>query len=380
MSTATAAKPVRRRVPSVGPRGSRRSLLVGLLVAAAILALGYALPYVISDSYTMSLAVQAALLGMLAVGIGFLARHLGVISLGHTAFFGGAAYGVGIGVGHFGWGLTLSVVLGIALGSAIALVFGILVVRASGMGFLMLTLALSQALYQLCVQTSFRPLTGAYDGLLINPGSGATFLGMSMADLQNPGLFWPLCWVALMVCIVVVWLVGRSRFGTVLEGIRENEERMRFSGYDTFGPRLAAFVLSGFIAAVGGALFAVNAAYVSPDLLGFSQAGDSLIAAMVGGLGTLGGPILGTALYVWGESKLNSGGNLHLYTGIALIIVLVFLPGGITGTALRLWRRLGRRPAAGDPRMTPGASVTEPAAQAEAAIAPSATVAKKGEQ
>ena len=378
MSTATATEPVRRRVLSAGPRGSRRSLLLGLFVAVVVLALGYALPYIVSDSYTMSLAVQAALLGMLAVGIGFLARHLGVISLGHTAFFGGAAYGVGIGVGHFGWGLTLSVLFGIAVGTAIALVFGILVVRASGMGYLMLTLALSQALYQLCVQTSFRPLTGAYDGLLINPGSGATFFGMTMTDLENPGLFWPLCWIALMVCIVVVWLVGRSRFGTVLEGIRENEERMRFSGYDTFGPRLAAFVLSGFIAAVGGALFAINAAYVSPDLLGFSQAGDSLIAAMVGGLGTLGGPVLGTALYVWGESKLNSGGNLHLYTGIALIVVLIFLPSGITGTAQRLWRRLGRRPAAKGSRTA--TSAVEPAAQAESTVAPSATVANKGEQ
>lgn len=380
MSTATAAKPVRKRVLSTEPRNSRRSLLVGLVVAAVVLALGYALPYVVSDSYTMSLAVQAALLGMLAVGIGFLARHLGVISLGHTAFFGGAAYGVGIGVGHFGWGLSLSVVFGIGLGTAIALVFGILVVRASGMGYLMLTLALSQALYQLCVQTSFRPITGAYDGLLINPASGATFLGMSMADLQNPGLFWPLCWIALMICIVIVWLVGRSRFGTVLEGIRENEERMRFSGYGTFGPRLAAFVLSGFIAAVGGALFAVNAAYVSPDLLGFAQAGDSLIAAMVGGLGALGGPVLGTALYVWGESKLNSGGNLHLYTGFALIVVLIFLPGGITGTALRLWRRLvGRRTPVRDPRTAPAMSAGGSAAQAESTtIAPTATIAKKG--
>ena len=118
---------------------------------------------------------------------------------------------------------------------------------------------------------------------------------------------------------------------------------MRFSGYNTFRPRLVAIVLSGLAAAVGGALFAINSGYISPDILGFARAGDSLIAALVGGLGTLLGPLLGTALFVWAQSALNVGGNLHLFTGVALIVVLVFLPGGITGSAGRAWRRLSRR-------------------------------------
>ncbi|MBX6390487.1 MAG: branched-chain amino acid ABC transporter permease [Frankia sp.] len=327
-------------VPETRQR-SRRGLVIGLGAAVVALAAGLALPYV-ADTYTMGLAADAALLGLPALGIGFLARHLGLISLGHTAFFGSAAYGFGIAVTQFGWGPMPSVMFGVLAGTAIALLMGVLVVRASGMGFLMLTLALSQALYQLCVQTSFRPLTGAYDGLVIGLGSDTSFLGLSPADLQDPGLFWPVVWVPLAVGLVLVWLVGRSRFGTTLEGIRENEERMRFSGYNTFAPRLAAFVLSGFLASLGGALFALNAAYVSPDVLGFARAGDSLIAAMVGGLGTLVGPLVGTALYVWGEARLNSSANLHLYTGIALIVVLVFLPGGITGTLQRLWKRVKR--------------------------------------
>jgi branched-chain amino acid transport system permease protein len=324
----------------VAPGTGRSRRGPGLAAAAAVLAAGLALPYVIADTYTMGLAVDAALLSLLALGIGFLARHLGLISLGHTAFFGGAAYAAGIAVDRFGWGPLPAVLFGVLVGTVIALLMGVLVVRASGMGFLMLTLALSQALYQLCVQTSFRPVTGAYDGLLIGFHSGSTFLGLSPADLQNPHRFWPVVWVPLAVGLAVVWLAGRSRFGTTLEGIRENEERMRFSGYNTFLPRLAAFVLSGFLASLGGALFALNGAYVSPDVLGFAQAGDSLVAAMVGGLGTLAGPLVGTALYVWGEARLNSGANLHLYTGAALVVVLVFLPGGITGTLRRLWKRV----------------------------------------
>lgn len=217
-------------------------------------------------------------------------------------------------------------VLAIAIGTGISLLMGVLVVRASGMGFLMLTLALSQALFQLSVQTSARPLTGAHDGLLIKMAPDATFLGLAQRDLMNPGMFWVFAWVCLVACAVLLWLVGRSRFGTLLEGIRENEERMRFSGYNTFLPPLGAFVLSGAVASLGGALFALNAGYVSSDLLGFTMAGDSLIAALVGAFGTLVGPVLGTTLFVYAQAHFNFG-NLHLLTGIALIAVLMFTPG-----------------------------------------------------
>lgn len=324
--------PVRRR-----PHG----LAIGLCVGLVVLVAGFAVPYVVRQSYQMGLVVEMALLGMLALGIGFLARHLGLISLGHTAFFGGAAYAVGVGINRYELSPLLAVGFGLLCGTVLALVMGFLVVRASGMGFLMLTLALSQALYQLFVQTSFRPVTGAYDGLLMKIPADATFLGLGRNDFSNPGLFWPLVWVPLVLAVIGLWLLGRSRFGMLLEGIRENEERMRFSGYDTFVPRLVAFVVSGCVASLGGALFALNAGYISPDILGFSRAGDSLIAALIGGMGTLAGPLLGTALFVYGQAHFNTGGNLHLYTGVALIVVLVFLPGGITGALQKLWRRRG---------------------------------------
>jgi branched-chain amino acid transport system permease protein len=329
------------------PRRARRprATLIGLGIGLVTLLAGLAVPYVLTDTYTMSLVLDATLLSLLALGIGFLARHLGLISLGHGAFFGTAAYGVGIATTNWGWSPTLAVGFGVLAGSAFALVMGVLVVRASGFGFLMLTLALSQALFALSVLTSARDLTGAHDGKLLSYDRDLTFLGLSQADVMNPGLFWPFAWIALTVCATVLWLVGRSRFGTTLEGIRENEERMRFSGYDTFVPRLAAFVLSGAVASLGGALFAINAGYVSPDILGFGRAGDSLIAALIGGFGLLIGPILGTFLFVWAQANFNFGGNLHLFTGLALILVLVFMPGGITGGLQKLYHRIrkGRR-------------------------------------
>ncbi|MBM7517166.1 branched-chain amino acid ABC transporter permease [Nocardioides nitrophenolicus] len=326
-------------------RGRRRGTLIGLGVALGALLGGLAVPYAVTDTYRMSLVVDGTVLSLMAIGIGFLARHLGMISLGHGAFFGAAAYGVGVATSNWGWSPTAAVGFGVVVGTVVALVMGLLVVRASGFGFLMLTLALSQALYSLSVQTSARPLTGAHDGKLLTYDRDLTFLGLNQADVMNPGLFWPFAWIALTVSVTVLWLVGRSRFGTTLEGIRENEERMRFSGYDTFGPRLAAFVLSGAVASLGGALFAINAGYVSPDILGFSKAGDSLIAALVGGFGLLLGPVVGTFLFVYAQANFNFGGNLHLFTGLALIVVLVFMPGGITGAFQKLYHRIrkGRR-------------------------------------
>ena len=138
------------------PSSTLRPAWVGAVVAAVVLVIGLVVPYVVSDAYTMSLALDAVILSLLALGIGFLARHLGLISLGHTAFFGGAAYMVGIATTHWGWGPTEAVLVGALLGTVLAFAMGSLVVRASGMGFLMLTLALSQALYQLSVQTAAR--------------------------------------------------------------------------------------------------------------------------------------------------------------------------------------------------------------------------------
>lgn len=331
-------------VPELGsrPHGGSGTLL-GLGVGVLVLLAGLAVPYVITTTYGMSLALDAVILSLMALGIGFLARHLGLISLGHGAFFGTAAYAVGVATTNWGWSPTAAVGFGILFGTGISVLMGVLVVRASGFGFLMLTLALSQALFALSVQSSARPLTGAYDGKLLSYDSELTFLGLTQGDVMNPGLFWSFAWSALVVSALVLWLVGRSRFGTTLEGIRENEERMRFSGYDTFLPRLGAFVLSGAVASTGGALFAINAGYVSPDILGFTQAGDSLIAALVGGFGLLIGPVIGTFLFVYAQANFNFGGNLHLFTGIALIVVLVYMPGGITGAVHKLYRRVRGR-------------------------------------
>ena len=207
---------------------------------------------------------------------------------------------------------------------------------------MMLTLALGQAVYQVVLQDWARPYTGSFDGVAANLGDH-TFLGLSSFELMDPGTFWKVGWIALVAVTYLLWTAGRSRFGLVLEGTRENTERMRFSGYNTFLPRLAAFVISGLVASVGGALFALNAGYISPEVLSFLKDGDGVIAAIVGGLGVLLGPAFGAFLYVYAQSVFNTSGNLYLYTGLAAILVLCFMPGGILGTLQTFVSRQRRR-------------------------------------
>ena len=319
---------------------SRRLLVRGIVTAVVVLVLGFFVPSVVSDAYYMNIAADGIVLGILAIGIGFLAHRSGLISLGHTAFYGGAAYGVAIAMTHWGWAPLQAVVFAVIGGTVLAVAIGALAIRIPGMGFLMLTLAFAQALYQLSILTSVRSVTGAFDGLGIAFKNDQTFLGMTQADLGAANTFWPLAWTALVLITFGLWVVGRSRFGTVLEAIRENEERARFSGFNTYLPRLAAFTISGFCASVAGVLFALKASFVSPDVLSFVTAGDSLIAAIVGGFIVLGGPVVGAVLYIYAQGQFGDSGNLQLYTGLALIVVLIFLPGGITGYGMSLFRRL----------------------------------------
>lgn len=317
-----------------------RLLLRGAVVAAIVLVLGLQVPSVVSGTYELSLLTEGVLLGILALGIGFLAHRSGLVSLGHTAFYGSAAYLVAIGTAHWGLGPGTAALVGVLGGTVLAVAIGALVVRTPGMGFLMLTLAFGQALYQLCVLTGMRSVTGAYDGLTVQMSSTASVFGLDQAQLGEQASFWPVAWIALVLVALMLWIVGRSRLGLVLEAIRENEERARFSGYNTYLPRLAAFAVSGASASIAGVLFALHSSFVSPDVLSFTTAGNSLIAAIVGGFTALVGPVVGAILYIFAQNEFGSNGNVELYTGIALVIVLAFIPGGVVGGISRLLSRL----------------------------------------
>jgi branched-chain amino acid transport system permease protein len=235
----------------------------------------------------------------------------------------------------------MAAIFALAVSVVIAALVGALIVRLDGLPFAMLTLAISVMLLQVVQLNSLRPYLGGSSGLVVSPDG--TFFGMTTDQLADPKQFWPIVWVVACLCVTAVWWLGRSRFGRTLRGIRENEQRMRYSGFNTYWPRIAAFTISSAIAGLAGILHILFQGFATTDMLGFQFSGNAIVSALVGGVGSAFGPVLGGLFYIWGQSKLSTSGNLELYTGIAVAIVIVFFPRGVTGLIGENVRKLRAR-------------------------------------
>jgi branched-chain amino acid transport system permease protein len=315
--------------------------LAAAVAVAALVALGLFVPALLKSTFHLGLLINAIVLAVAAVSIGFLAHQCGLMMFGAAAFTGGATYLFAIAVTQFGWGAMPAAAFALLAGTALSALIGALVVRARPLPFAMLTLALAQMLRSLVMITGFRPVTGGDDGLALT--FSGTFFGLTQAQLSRPESFWPVAWLALCGTMLLAWAAGRSRFGQVLRAIRANEERMRFSGFGTYAPRVLAFTLAGFIAAVSGLLTGLHTAFASPELLDFVTGGNALVSALVGGVGTVGGPALGALLYVIGQDQFGATGHLELLTGVGVVLVIVAFPQGAMGFVQGALRRLSRR-------------------------------------
>jgi branched-chain amino acid transport system permease protein len=326
-----AAQGLAAREHTAAPAQSGRAprLLKPALVVAAIVALGLFVPSVLKSTFYLGLLLNAIILGIAAVAIGFLAHQSGLMMFGAAAFTGGATYLFAIAVTRFGWNAMTAGVFTLLAATLLSALIGALVMRARPLPFAMLTLALAQMLRSLVLITQFRPVTGGDDGLALT--FSGTFFGLTQSELAKPASFWPVAWLALCGVMLLAWAVGHSRTGRVLRAIRANEERMRFSGFDTYLPRVLAFTLSGFIAAVAGLLTGLHTAFASPELLDFATGGNALVSTLVGGIGSVSGPVLGALLYVIGQDQFGATGHLELLTGLGVVLVIVAFPQGVMG-------------------------------------------------
>ena len=326
---AAAARPVGR------PRGY--GFLAGLAVVGAA---GLALPAVVASPLFLTLMTQAAINAVLATGVGFLVRQNGSVSFGHAAFFGLAAYTAAL-LMKFGFPAELAVVLAVALPTLFALALGAVIVRITGVAFSMLTLAVAQAFHELVLK--WRELANGDDGMSIP--FPARIFGIDMAVFQQPASMFLVCWTALIAVILALWLLSRSRFGTLTLAIRENEERARFIGYRTVVPRAVIYAVSAAVAALAGLLFALYNSFVSPGTLHWSLSGEALIMAIIGGPRLVWGPALGGVIFFFVK---NAAGDFTDHwpavIGTILILVTVLMPHGAGGVLAALARRLvGRR-------------------------------------
>lgn len=316
------------------------------LIGAALLAgaLGIAVAALVQSSTVMSLLTQAVIYAIFALGPGFLLKQNGMISFGHAVFFGLPGYLIGLAFKFAGLPAELVVALVLLAVGAFAFLLGLVIVRVPGIAFGMLTLAIGQGFY--VAASKSRGVTGGADGLNIDLPQQLFGLGRSI--FQDPASMFALCWVVLVLLILALTLLLRSRFGPLTAAIRENEERVRFIGFATLLPRASIYAISAVISAVGGVLSSFYTGFISPESLHWSVSGSVLIMVVLGGSRALWGPAVGAVVYYLSRDYLGSQ-TTHWMTifGVSLIAVTVLWPTGIAGGLIRLAERLrGKKEAA----------------------------------
>lgn len=304
---------------------------------------GFFVPLVVTARYHQHLLVNSIILGIFGLSVAFLIRRLGLVSLGHALYFGGAAYTFGSLSTHAEFQIVPALFATLGIIVAVAFAVGSLIVKSRGIAFTMLTLAFGQFAFTLAGLTQTRPITGGDDGLAVR--MYGTLFGLTVRELSRPATMWTVCWLVAVLSLLVLGLIGRSSFGKTLEAIRENEERVRFNGANTYFPVLFAYVISAVIAALAGMLFALYNSFLSLDVLAWTSSGNALIVSFIGGCWTATGPLWGSLIYTVGNAMLISGGRheWQLYVGIAVIIVMVFAKAGVVGSLKRLVEVIERR-------------------------------------
>jgi branched-chain amino acid transport system permease protein len=318
---------------------------VALIVCALLLA---AFPLMATTFY-VQLGAKIMLMAIFAMSLDLLVGHTGLVSLGHAAYFGVAAYALAlISPKYEAASVWLTLPAAVTAAAVAALVIGLLVVRTAGVYFIMVTLAFAQMLYSVFHDTR---LGGGSDGIYIYSRPELSIAGVKPVDLENPVHFYYLVLVLMIGVYALLSRVLRAPFGRALAGIKANENRMRSIGYPVFAYKLGAFVLGGALAGLAGYLAACQFAFVNPEILAWHHSGTVLMMVILGGMGKLHGAVLGAFAYVLLQELLSSPAAFGAYAkhwqlamGSLIVIIVLALPHGLAGL-------LDRGAAAGKPRL-----------------------------
>jgi branched-chain amino acid transport system permease protein len=288
------------------------------------------LPLIGGDFY-VNLASQIFIAAIFAGSLNLLVGYGGLVSLGHASWLGLAAYTsawlyLRVGLGH-----SLTAPLGLAVTTLAACGFGWVALRATGLGFLMITLALSQVLWGTAYRWS--AVTNGDSGL-----SGLTRPAPFGIDLDRPAAFY---YFSLAIAAVALWLIARfvnSPFGAVLRGTRDGPRRMSALGHDVWLVRWITFIYSAFWGAVAGLLFVYYHKYVHPTTLSLTNSAEALLAVIAGGAGTLAGPIVGAAIVVILKNYVSAYlERWNMLLGMVFVVIVIFMPDGVVPGIRRGW-------------------------------------------
>jgi branched-chain amino acid transport system permease protein len=308
------------------------TLLIGLLITAPLFA----------SRATVNDLGQAVCLGLFAISFNIIFKYSGLLSFGHAAFFGFAAYAAALLLQQFGNLPIPLLVLAAAVGAALlGLGLGHICVRRQGAYFSMTTLAIGAFFYSAAFKWS--SVTGGTDGLDGFMPDSLTILPGWQWD--SPGLsqtYWLVLAILIPAALAAWALLELTPFGNAVRAVRQNETRAKFLGYNTHVIKLANFTLAAGLAGVAGALWAIDNAFVSTDSIDLTFSTTVIIMAFLGGSVWYWGPVIGAVLYIAASDWLSAvTPHWQIWFGLAFILMVLFAPGGICGLVAASWRRFG---------------------------------------
>jgi len=296
-----------------------------VLLLAAVLVL----PLVVRPA----VATEIWIFAIFGLGLNLLLGYTGLLSFGQSTFFGSAAYVAGWLLKQYGINAFLALGIGVGVGAASAALVGYLCVQRSGLYFIMLTFALNQLFYFIAYQ--WTSVTGGEDGM-----PGVPRPALAGIDFTNPLVYYALVSVLFLASLWIMKRIVESPLGKILQAIRENPVRAEAVGYDVPRFKLLAFVIGGAFSGLAGVLYAMLFGIVPLEAIGFVFSGNVLFATLIGGSGSLYGPVIGSFVFIWlSESVSTLWARWPLLLGVAFVIVVLFLRGGV----VEAWSRVGAK-------------------------------------
>jgi branched-chain amino acid transport system permease protein len=302
-----------------------------LLVWAVLLTAPFWMPLV--GGYT-SLGTRVLVMGLAAMSLNFLLGFTGVLSFGHAAYFGLGAYGAGMVIKYLVPSTPLAVLGGMAVGTVAAMIIGVLIVRLRGVYFAMATIAFGQVFY--FVAFRWVTVTGGDDGLS-NWKRVPLDLGFTRIDiLGDDRAYYYFVLLCVGIAAAIMALLLRSPFGRTLLAIRENEQRARFVGIPIELHIWLSFVISAAFASLAGTAYALLDNFVDPRAFRWEQSGEFVIMAVLGGMRSFWGPLIGAAIFVVLQDKLSTlTDNWMSFIGLFFVLLVLFFPRGVLGMIRR---------------------------------------------
>jgi len=291
-----------------------------------------ALPFILPGPFYIGIATQILAYGLFAMSVNVLAGYGGMVSLGHAAFLGIAAYAYALLVGAYSLSPASAAIVTLFIGTAAAAVFGLIALRTSGLSFLMITLALGQIVWGIAFR--YTDLTNGDNGLNLSP---------DQALVVDPFGLYFLCLAVVVISFGLIAVLFRSPLGAAIKGVRDQPRRMNTLGFDTWALRYLTYVLSGLFATVAGILYVQVFRFISPHALSLAVSSEAVLMVIAGGIGTLFGPLLGAGVVVLLKNVASAyTDRWPTLLGCIFLFIILAMPDGLLPGAKRVLRNFLR--------------------------------------